>query len=114
MHINKENALALLEKMHAISELPFVYEVGRFDGIDFDESSITYKSSTWFRCGTDTYTFYVDWDDINKPLEYFKKKFKDEYDAREKQKAENKKKEAENQEKRRVEDFYKLKSELGL
>ena len=118
MHISKENALALRNKMEEISALPHVDEVGgSFEGLDFDEDTITYRSSTWCSgCGTDSYyfSFSVDWEDINKPLEYFRKKFEDTANAKEKARRERDKKVVAERKKQEVDDFYKLKAKLGL
>lgn len=87
----KELLFKLKEKLDEISNLPHIYECGEsFIGLDFDEEIILYKTETYFSgCGTEDFSFEIQWKEINEPIDYFREKFEKEFAAREKIKKQN-------------------------
>lgn len=70
------------KKLDEISEIPMIIGNGEsFEGIEIDDDGILYKSSSYYSgCGKDYYSFFVKWDEMNNPIEYFKDKYQKEFD----------------------------------
>ena len=70
------------KKLDEISEIPMRFgNEESFEGIEIDDDGILYKSSSSYSgCATDYYSFFVKWDEINNPIEYFKDKYQKEFD----------------------------------
>jgi len=91
------------KKLDEISQIPKRFGNGEsFEGIEIDDDGILYNSSSSYSgCGPDFYSFFVKWDEINNPIEYFKDKYQKEFDDETKRLnklkeiAESKKKESE-------------------
>jgi hypothetical protein len=50
-----------------------------FTGIRIYNLGVLYKSETYYQgCDLDTFDFFVGWNEINEPIEYFQKKYADE------------------------------------
>lgn len=62
------------EKLDAIRGLvPLFTSLKDFEGVEISDSGITYKTSEYYSgCGTETDSFHVTWEDINKPIEHFR------------------------------------------
>jgi hypothetical protein len=69
-------------KLNAISNITKRWGDGEsFEGIEIEDEGILYKTSTSYSgCSTDYYSFYVSWEEINNPIEYFKDKYQKEID----------------------------------
>lgn len=96
------------QKLEEISQVGLPFETGiEFDGVVIDEQGVYYKSSTYFSgCGTDHFNFCILWEDINKPIEWFKEQA-DEYKRK---RAEQKQRDAEEQkEKLKQQEIQQLK-----
>ncbi len=66
----KEIALKLQGKLEEIALV--LAEGSDFDGIKIEEDGIEYLSSTTYhQSDTEYYRFFVSWDEITKPIEYF-------------------------------------------
>lgn len=106
----------LEEKLREINHLPRLGGIGQhFDRIDFEEGdTIYYHTYTSHNgCGSDHFCLAVRWDEVNKPIEYFKEKFEKEikeYEEEERLKEERKKSA---QEQREREIFEKLRQKYG-
>lgn len=82
----QEQLLKLKDKLDEIAGQNGVYECGEdFVGLAFSEHFIYYKTETFYSgCGTDHYSLEISWDEINKPIEYFREKFQKEVEERNK------------------------------
>ena len=80
-----------------ISNIPKSWGDGEcFEGLSFEDDGITYKTSTSYPgCGTDEFSFFVKFEELNNPIEYFKDKYQKEIDD-EAERLKNLKKIAEN------------------
>jgi hypothetical protein len=70
------------KKLDEISQIPKRFGNGdSFEGVEIESHGILYKSSSFYSgCGTDYYSFFITWDEINNPIEYFKDKYQKEFD----------------------------------
>lgn len=76
----KETWKEIRDKIDVIADLPRVDGNGEdFMGITIDETGFTYNTRTWYSgCSPDDFSFTIDWEDIDKPIEYFKGMFEKE------------------------------------
>lgn len=92
------NEYKKIEKLLSeISNIPKSWGDGEcFEGLSFEDDGITYKTSTSYSgCGTDEFSFFVKFEELNNPIEYFKEKYQKEIDD-EAERLRNLKKMAEN------------------
>jgi predicted ribosome quality control (RQC) complex YloA/Tae2 family protein len=99
------------EKMELINRIPKLYGTGNdFAGMEIEEEEILYKTETFYPgCGSDYFSFYVSWDEINNPIEYFEEKYKKEIEANEIKKAKIAEKEKLLREERERQEYELLK-----
>lgn len=102
-------------KLEEISNIPKLYGDGdNFEGISIDEAGVSYKSSySCGGCGTDYFDFYVEWDEINQPIEYFQEKYQKEIDDDKQEKLNLEKKILLQKEERERKEFERLKEKFN-
>ncbi len=121
MTITKEDLIELQNKMYEIWKIPKLYGNGTsWEGVEIsvynDELEISGKSYTRSNCGCcpgEDYSFQINLDEINNPIEYFEEKYKKELDDHNKKNEEEKKlreeKEKQDTERREKENYETLK-----
>lgn len=64
-------------KLDEINDIPKSHLRGKeFIGIDIEDDGLDYNTETNYSGGgTDIFYFHVNWNELNKPIEYFKKKY---------------------------------------
>jgi predicted ribosome quality control (RQC) complex YloA/Tae2 family protein len=108
------------EKIQEIASLPHSDgDMGdTFEGIDLLDDSIRYISSYYSYGQYNECNFYVKWEDINKPLDFFKEKFENDFNNKQKRLLENKEKELREKEEREIQLLKELKekykNQIGL
>ena len=112
----KDQILKLIDKLTEISKLPYSGALKYYSGLDIDQSGIWYKTEEYYAGSagsTDIESFFVTWEEIDKPIEYFAEKFKTAHEKAESEKAKRKleAEEKAKEEKRRL--YEKLKKEFG-
>lgn len=65
------------EKLSNISMIPKLHGEGKsYEGIEITNGGIVYRSSTSYSgCGSDYFSFFVKWEEMNNPIEYFQEKY---------------------------------------
>ena len=87
MKTSKINKSIFIEEWNKVmSKLEQINDIEKLGGsgeehtkLSVDDSGLCYHSETFYSgCGTEWYDFEVSWEEINEPIEYFEKKYKDE------------------------------------
>ena len=110
----KESLLELQSKLEQIAKLPKPDGNGEiFKGINISEEGIEYNSATYYEgCKTEEYSFFTTWEEIDKPLEYFEKKYEKAFKKRFEEIEEGRKKEEEKNKQFRKKEYERLKREF--
>lgn len=103
----------LKEKILEIASLPhsdLSGDMGHdFEGINLLDDSICYKSSYYSYGSYNECNFYVKWEDINKPLDFFKEKFENDFNDKQKRLLEKGERELREKEEREIQLLKELK-----
>jgi len=110
----KKILLELQSKLEMIAKLPKPGGNGEtYKGIEISEDGIQYNSETFYSgCGTEEYSFFVTWDEINEPLEYFEEKYKKEFKKVYEEIESRRKQEEEKNKEFRRQEYERLKKEF--
>lgn len=105
-----------LDQLACIPALRAIEDMGKeFSKMEIDDDGVTYHTETYFSgCGTDTYSFYVPWTEINQPVSYFEEKYNKRLEERNKAAEEKKNAELEKQKQKDLAEFMRLKEKLQM
>ncbi len=106
------------EKINQIDIIPRLHgSGGHFVSMTFEDDGISYNTEDVRHCSCcspDAHSLYVKWEDLNKPIEFFREKFQKEIDDRNKKQQLLKLKEEAQEEEREKTLALKLKEKYNL
>lgn len=86
---NKELFVALNNKAEEIQALPLSGLLSDLDGLEIAEDGVTIKTHQYYsRGGEDYQSAFFTWEELDKPIEYFKDLFQENHDRKIREQAE--------------------------